>query len=244
MLLVLVLSPLAVVKAQPGPDSRRDGLFGPVQSVVETNSQAECMKPGPGRYAGSVAITSYDREGNKTKEAYDQFSCSLPVIHYTRDPDGSVRSYQEVNRCGDMPAQLLLYKIVRDYDSAANRLKEEYYHEGKLISRVEYVYDRKGRWVNKMTLQAAWPIIYESPLKVTAADKFKPFTTEEVYKYGAGAFPKKVTIIRDGKALWSYSYEYVLDQRGNWTKRVAVQHPGAVKVPTLKTVACRELTYY
>jgi hypothetical protein len=67
---------------------------------------------------------------------------------------------------------------------------------------------------------------------------------EEVYKYGPGTFPKRVTFIRDGKALWSYSYQYVLDRIGNWTKRIAVQHRGTVQVPTLKTVACRELTYY
>ena len=241
MLLVFMLSPVALVSGQPRSDRSRDRLFGPVQTVVETYSQSEC---GPGRYGGSVAITSYDREGYETTEAYDPSFCYSPVIHYRHDPDGSVHSYQDGNRCGDMPVQIPLYKILRGYDSSTNTLKEEYYHGGVLVSRIVYVYDRKGRPAKKRTFQAAEPVTGESRFTGPASDKFKPIAMEEVYKYGTGAFPDRVTFIRDGKALWSYSYEYVLDPKGNWTQRIAVQHPGTVQVPTLKTVTCRELTYW
>ncbi len=108
MLLVFMLSPVALVSGQSRSDRSRDSLFGPVQTVVETYSQSEC---GPGRYGGSVAITSYDREGHMTTEAYDPSFCYSPVIHYRHDPDGSVHSYQDGNRCGDMPVQIPLYKI-------------------------------------------------------------------------------------------------------------------------------------
>ena len=245
MLLVYMLSPLAIVSGQSRSDRWRDRLFGPVHTVVETNSQSGCKKRGPGRDVGSVAITSYDREGNKTTEAYDPSYCYSHIIHYSRDPDGSVRSYREGNRCGNMPVEIPLYKIVRDYDSAVNTLKEEYYHETVLVSRVEYTYDRKGRLAKKMTLQAAEPVnVGDDRFTVTATNKFKAFTTEEVYEYGTGAFPKKVTFLGGNKALSSYTYEYVFDSRRNWIKRIAVQHPGTIRVPVLKTVACRELIYY
>lgn len=103
MLLVFMLSLPAMFSGQPRSDRWRDRLFGPVHTVVETNSQSECKKLGPGRDGGSVAITSYDREGTMTTEAFDPSRCDSTVIHYSRHPDGSMHSYQDGNRCGDMP---------------------------------------------------------------------------------------------------------------------------------------------
>lgn len=93
MLLVFMVSPVAMISGPPRTDRWCDGLFGTEKTIVETNSKSQCKKPGPAGCTGSVAITTYDNEGNKTTEAYDPCSC-LPVVHYRRNPDDSVSSFR------------------------------------------------------------------------------------------------------------------------------------------------------
>jgi len=243
--ILLILTSLAVLPGPRKTDRLQDGLVGPVNSVVETYSQSECQALGPGGYAGSLRVTSYDREGNKASEAFDLYSCDSPRIYYSQAPDGTVVTYEETGRCrNSLPIRVPVYKLVREYDLAGNTLREVSYLNHSMVWRSDYVYDGKSRLVKKTILNAAEPYNFNHQFIVPRPSTFQPFIIGEIYKYGAGAFPQKVTFLRDGKATWSYSYQYEYDSRGNWVKRVELGRPHMSGTPGSKTVTCHTLTYY
>jgi hypothetical protein len=243
--LLIFTSSLAVVRGQPKPDTLQDGLIGSVQSVLETYSQSECKTKSPEGYAGSMRLTSYDREGNKATEAFELYSCDAPRIQYDRAIDGTVLTYSEIGRCqNSLPYRIPVYRLVREYDSAGNISKEVSYLKELMVWRSDYTYDRKSRLVKKTTLSTAEPYTFDKRITVIKPSTFKPFTIEEIYKYGTAAFPKKVMFVRDGKATGSYSYQYKYDARGNWVKRIEIGGPPASPAVGSKTVTCHQLTYY
>ena len=241
--LLTLMFPLVVVSGQPRSDRLQDGLLGPVRGVVETSSQSDCKDLGPG-YGGSIHIIGYDNEGNKTTETYDPNYSDSPFLTYRHAPDGTVLVSNTLNRSGNMPFQVLVYKIVREYDSAGNTLKEETYRGITMVERVEYTRDGKGRVVNTKTLHAAQPYSFDSRIRPAEASQFKPFSTGAIYKYRGGIFPEKATFLSDGKATSFYSYQYEYDGRGNWVKRTGVWTSGTSDVDSNKTVTCRKLDYY
>jgi hypothetical protein len=195
-------------------------------------------------HAGSIRLVGYDREGNKTAETYDPNYSYSAALTYRRATDGTVLMYDTVNRSGNMPLQILVYKLVHEYDSTGYMLKEVAYRGDTMVYRIDFISDRKGRVVNTKTLQAAQPYSFDQRITATEPSTFKPFSTEAIYEYGAGVFPEKAAFLSNGKATSFYSYQYEYDRRGNWVKRIEVWKSRNSDVDSSKTVTCRKLDYY
>jgi hypothetical protein len=244
LVLLTLMFPLVVVIGQPRSDRLQDGLLGPVRGVIETYTQSECKDPSPVNHTGSIRLISYDREGNKTAESYDPNYSFSAALTYSRATDGTVLMYDTVNRFGNMPVQILVYRIVREYDSTGNMLKEVAYRGVTMVYQIKFTSDTKGRVVNSKTLQAAQSYSFDQRFTAAEPSTFKPFSSEAIYKYGAGVFPEKATFLSDGKATSFYSYQYKYDGRGNWVKRTEVWKSRTSDVDSNKTVTCRKLDYY
>jgi hypothetical protein len=193
---------------------------------------------------GSIHLVDYDLEGNKTAETYDPNYSYSPALTYRRGIDGTMLMYDTVNRSGNLPVQVLVYKLVHEYDTTGYMLNEVAYRGDTMVYRIDFISDRKGRVVNKKTLQAAQPYSFDQRFTVAEPSTFKPFSTEAIYEYGAGVFPKKVAFLSNGKATSFYSYQYEYDRRGNWVKRIEVWKSHKSDVDSSKTVTCRKLDYY
>jgi hypothetical protein len=246
LVLLTLMVPLVVI-GQARSDRLQDGLLGPVKRVVETSSQSGCKDLAPSSYSGTIHIIGYDQEGNKTIETYDPNYSYSPLLTYSHAADGTVLVYNTVNHSGNMPVQVLVYKIVRDYDSVGNIQKEESYRGITMVQRVEYTRDGKGRIVNAKTLHAAQPYSFDSRIQPAGdPSQFKSFSTGAIYKYGGGVFPEQATMLMNDRATGLYSYHYEYDPRGNWVKRNEAWKSLTARSDSGKivTVTCRNLNYY
>jgi hypothetical protein len=155
--------------------------------------------------------------------------------------------YNTVNRSGNMPVQVLVYKIVVTMTQQGISKKKSRIAELQWFSGLNIPVMVRDRIVNAKTLHAAQPYSFDSRIQPAGdPSQFKSFSTGAIYKYGGGVFPEQATMLMNDRATGLYSYHYEYDPRGNWVKRNEAWKSLTARSDSGKivTVTCRNLNYY
>lgn len=213
-----------------------DGIVGAVKHVEEEVAE---MKMKDGQLIESsrrrYRSTDYDKQGRMTRNWISVTVNGSKEEHFSYDKQGnaSVRSEIFSPSISDKPFPSSAFLNTFKFDESENTLTKEVYvgntpSPRTLTQKYKYQFDTNNRLVETIayTVQGSIAI-------------------KDVYEYGVGRFPTERRLYLTGNPTPQViKYNYILDEQGNWIKRIEDNTLANQDRTQLTKITYRKISYF